>query len=292
MPRIRTIKPIFWGHEDMSEMPEATQLLAIGLLNYADDEGYFNANPKLIKATCCPLREPSVSIHDSLTHLSKIAYLRLGTGEDGKRYGHIVNFGEHQRVNRPNPSKIKNLNIVWEDSVNTHTQVSEGSHPEGKGREGTTEGNKEGNKERRSAPADAAAPAVSDSQSQTITDPPGDSPSPTDSAEDRFWALAEKAKAVKIGKGMMGKVINKIAVDAEEALSILEDSLGKREPHKYLGRIVANREQRGNGASGSADEPEFVRESRREGMHVEPLPDGGWKIGTKFYDAEGAVVGW
>ncbi|SWD82810.1 primosomal protein I [Klebsiella pneumoniae] len=60
MARIRTIKPEFWTDEDMAEVSEPACLLAIGLLNYADDEGYFNANPKLIKAAVFPIREPSV----------------------------------------------------------------------------------------------------------------------------------------------------------------------------------------------------------------------------------------
>ncbi len=40
MARIRTIKPTFWTDEDMADISEAACLLAIGLLNYADDEGY------------------------------------------------------------------------------------------------------------------------------------------------------------------------------------------------------------------------------------------------------------
>jgi hypothetical protein len=130
MARIRTIKPEFWRHEMLSEAPEAVHMLAASLLNYADDEGYFNANPMLVKAECFPLREPSVSVHDGLTHLSNMGYIRLGAGEDGRRYGLIVTFSEHQRINRPTPSKIKRLRIVWEDSVSTHTQLSEDSHPE------------------------------------------------------------------------------------------------------------------------------------------------------------------
>lgn len=145
MARIRTIKPGFWRHEELSELPEATHLLAAALLNYADDEGYFNANPKLIKAECCPLREPSVSIHDSLTHLSRIGFIRLGTGSDGKRYGHIVTFIEHQRVNRAIDSKIKPLLTSFDDGVSTHTHLSESSLLEGNGKE--VEGNEELEKE-------------------------------------------------------------------------------------------------------------------------------------------------
>src|SRR5687767_12313921 len=101
MARIRTIKPEFWRHEALSSLPEATHMLAAALLNYADDEGYFNANPKLVQAECCPLREPSVTLHDSLLSLCKIGYLRFGVTPDGRRYGQIVAFGDHQRINRP-----------------------------------------------------------------------------------------------------------------------------------------------------------------------------------------------
>ena len=38
MARIRTIKPEFWRDEDLSGLPAETALLAIGLLNHADDE--------------------------------------------------------------------------------------------------------------------------------------------------------------------------------------------------------------------------------------------------------------
>lgn len=99
MGRIRTVKPDFWIDEDINSLPEATQLLAIALLNYADDEGYFNANAMLVKAACCPLREPSVKIEDSLTKLSRMGYIKLGVFQQ-KKYGHIINFEKHQRVTR------------------------------------------------------------------------------------------------------------------------------------------------------------------------------------------------
>lgn len=139
MARIRTIKPAFWKHEDLSALPEAVHMLAAALLNYADDEGYFNANPLLIKAECFPLREPSVSVQDALTALSNIGYLRFGDGADGKRYGQIVKFEDHQRINRKTDSKIKEINIVWDNSVSAHCNISEvlprEGNKEGKGME-------------------------------------------------------------------------------------------------------------------------------------------------------------
>lgn len=141
MARIRTIKPEFWRHEELSSLPEATHLLAAALLNYADDEGYFNANPKLIQSECYPLRDPSVSVHDSLMQLASIDYLKLGKGADGRTYGHIIKFLEHQVINRPKESKIKDVEIVWEASCINHGAISDASPPERKGKEqGTGKG--------------------------------------------------------------------------------------------------------------------------------------------------------
>lgn len=116
MARIRTIKPEFWKSESLSDQPEATHMLAAALINYADDQGYFNANPKLVQSECCPLREPSVSVPESLRRLQEIGYLRLGTSDDGKRYGHLVGFSSHQKISHPTPSKIANKTITWDNS--------------------------------------------------------------------------------------------------------------------------------------------------------------------------------
>lgn len=115
MARIRTIKPTFWTDEDMADISEAACLLAIGLLNYADDEGYFNANPKLIKAAVFPIRETSGSIPVLLQELSNCGYISLFSAQDGKRYGLINNFTKHQVVNKKTPSKIKELNLLPEN---------------------------------------------------------------------------------------------------------------------------------------------------------------------------------
>lgn len=112
MARIRTIKPEFWTDEDMAEVSEAACLLAIGLLNYADDEGFFNANPKLIKAAVFPIREPSVTIPVMLRELSNQGYLTLFSTSDSKHFGLISNFARHQVVNKPRPSKIKEMELL------------------------------------------------------------------------------------------------------------------------------------------------------------------------------------
>ena len=148
MPRIRTIKPEFWAHEELSELPPETHMLAAALLNYADDMGLFNANPKLVKAVCCPLREDSLSIQCGLNQLAKIGYIKLGKGEDGKTYGVIEKFAKHQVIGRPSKSKINDIRIEWDDSLNTHGGLNEGSLQERKGKEQGKEEEREGNEDR------------------------------------------------------------------------------------------------------------------------------------------------
>lgn len=107
--RIRTVKPEFWTNEKMSELHPETCLLSLALLNYADDEGFFNANPKLIKAALFPLRELSVSITVGLRELYDIGYIAYYLGSDNRVYGHVVKFSSHQKVNNKSKSKIKEL---------------------------------------------------------------------------------------------------------------------------------------------------------------------------------------
>lgn len=138
MARIRTVKPEFWKHEGLSAQPEATHLLAAALLNYADDYGYFNANPLLIRGECSPIREPSVSIPESLRRLQSIGYIQLAMCADGRAYGRIVAFDTHQRVSHPTTSKIKALSINWNNSgiiPESFGKAHESLRPEGKGKE-------------------------------------------------------------------------------------------------------------------------------------------------------------
>ncbi len=132
MARIRTVKPEFWLCEDLATVSESSRLLAIALLNQADDDGYFRANPLLLKAAVSPLTEPSMSIHKSLDELSIIDYIRLYRGSDGKHYGLVVGFVKHQKINRPTPSKIKDLVDITESSVSAHDLLTTGKERKGK----------------------------------------------------------------------------------------------------------------------------------------------------------------
>ena len=109
MARIRTIKPEFWRDELLAGVSPEAALLAIGLLNHCDDEGYFNANPKLVESDVFPLRTLSITTTVLLRELSGIGYIEVFSGTDGKTYGKVANFEKHQVINKKTPSKIKDL---------------------------------------------------------------------------------------------------------------------------------------------------------------------------------------
>lgn len=134
--RIRTIKPEFWQSEDLAEISDRAKLLAIGLLNMADDEGYLKAHPAIIKSQLFPFNTGSLNIHGMLTELSNVGYISLLTGSDGKNYVLVNNFTKHQKVNRPSPSKIKASVEFIDNSLNTQGAITIGKEQgTGKGKE-------------------------------------------------------------------------------------------------------------------------------------------------------------
>lgn len=118
MARIRSIKPDFTQNENLSALPPETHLLALGLICYADDEGFFNANPKLIQAAIFPVRELLGNVPEMLRSLSGVGYLEFFDGTDGKHYGRVVKFLEHQKVSHAAVSKIKPLRNIPESLLN------------------------------------------------------------------------------------------------------------------------------------------------------------------------------
>lgn len=132
MARIRTIKPEFWRDEELSSVSCEAALLAIGLLNVADDSGYFNANPKLIAAEVFPLRELCSSTTALMDELLMIGYIKVFSGSDGKRYGCICNFEKHQVINKKTSSKISKLCEIEIDYLATTVVLPSGKERKGK----------------------------------------------------------------------------------------------------------------------------------------------------------------
>jgi predicted RNA binding protein YcfA (HicA-like mRNA interferase family) len=142
MGRIRTTKPEFHSDEDLSRLPAETHLFAAALLNYADDYGYFNANPALVKAGTNPLREDKTKVPMMLKQLEQIGYIEIR--QCGSRsIGKIRTFGLHQKVSHPTDSKLSDK--FNESLPNNSGETPEPLRPEGKGKEqGTGKGKEQG----------------------------------------------------------------------------------------------------------------------------------------------------
>jgi hypothetical protein len=121
--RIRTIKPEFWAHPLLSRLDDSSRLLAIGLLNVADDKGYFLADPLLIRSQIWPLDESSSKARRTLDDLSRAGYIEIKIHASHGEIGYVVNFTKHQKVDRPNESKIK----TYFDSSNDRRMIVEQS---------------------------------------------------------------------------------------------------------------------------------------------------------------------
>jgi hypothetical protein len=138
MARIRTIKPEFWSHPVMTKQTDAVRLLAIALLNYSDDEGYFYAERKLIRSFVWPLDDSSKKSDRSMSELCRIGYVKIFESKEHGSIGKVVNFNEHQRIDRPRASEIKKL-IIDECSTNDLRTIDDQSTLERKGKEGNRE---------------------------------------------------------------------------------------------------------------------------------------------------------
>lgn len=106
MPRIRTIKPSFFQSDDVSVLPLRARLTWIGLWTHCDDTGRAKDHARLIKAAIWPL--DNVSLADVEEDLATLAgYGRIVRYEvDGQRYLEVTNWSDHQKIDRPTPSRI------------------------------------------------------------------------------------------------------------------------------------------------------------------------------------------
>ncbi|AYF29294.1 hypothetical protein CSH63_17845 [Micromonospora tulbaghiae] len=108
MARIRSIKPEFWKSEAIACHDFFTRLVFIGLWSYVDDNGVGIDNYRLIAAELFPLEEDfarvSRELRESLARLSDAGRILRYTVE-GKSYLAVVNWSEHQRIDKPNKAR-------------------------------------------------------------------------------------------------------------------------------------------------------------------------------------------
>lgn len=171
MARIRTIKPEFFTSLTVAGLPVEARLTFVGLWTHVDDEGRCVDDARLVKAAVWPLDDRlSADVEQDLRALSESSLiLRYKVG--GRSYLAVRSWCEHQRINRPTKSKLPpppptaesgesgevpapppaetlvppaKTPPIGEPSSNTHTQLTEDSLAERKGKEQGTGKGKEG----------------------------------------------------------------------------------------------------------------------------------------------------
>ena len=139
MARIRSIKPEFFKSETLSLLPIPARMTFIGLWTEADDAGRLVDNSKLLKGSLWPLDDDVTAVDVSL-HIHMLADVGLVERYEveGRRYLHVCGWDEHQKINRPSPSKhpAPPSQVPHpQDTVNPHGILTETSPGERKGKE-------------------------------------------------------------------------------------------------------------------------------------------------------------
>lgn len=107
--RIRTVKPSYWPHRIHTRVSEPAALLALALLNYADDDGRFEADPASIASCLFPRRPLTKPVAECLAELQTARWVVLYDAEvDGQKLaiGQVTKFWKHQVINKKIPSSF------------------------------------------------------------------------------------------------------------------------------------------------------------------------------------------
>jgi hypothetical protein len=135
MPRIRTIKPDFFFHQELYELEEETglpiRLAFISLWTICDREGRFKWKPRQLKAQCLPY--DNIDFSRVLDALITRDFVKKYC-HSGDFFGHIPGFSKHQVINNresdsilPNPDSADEIPAENGDSSTREARVKHAS---------------------------------------------------------------------------------------------------------------------------------------------------------------------
>lgn len=137
-PRIRSLKPELPHDEGLARCTIAARYLFVLLITQADDEGRLRAAPSWVRSTCFPYDDDlsAAFVADLLDELAEHEMIRRWHVSD-QRYMEIINFGKHQRIDKPRPSQIPRPSRGFDEpSPTVPGHVADGSGVEGSGEGG------------------------------------------------------------------------------------------------------------------------------------------------------------
>lgn len=158
MARIRTVKPEFFKHYDLfiaeKESGLPLRLGFQGLWLCADKEGRFRWQPHQLKLEILPYDE--INFEKVLLELLKRKFIGKYKASDGKHYGSIPSFKQHQRITGSEASSESKIPCPPDDYDDGYENNDQGNTLEtprttgkGRGREKEEEKEKEREKEGR-----------------------------------------------------------------------------------------------------------------------------------------------
>lgn len=123
----------------MGRQEDCVKTMAISLLNWSDDHGYFYADPAAIRSFARPFDDDSKMTLGCLQKLMEIEYLEVRQHTSRGFIGRVVSFEDHQRVDKPKPSTIKkfydeSVSVIVLGSIRDESKINPAGK-EGKGKE-------------------------------------------------------------------------------------------------------------------------------------------------------------
>jgi hypothetical protein len=141
MPRIRTIKPDHVNDKKLSEISLQAHLFWVLSWCFSDDEGVIENDPLLLKSNIFPRRK-DIRVEQIEQWIDQLVNARFMIPFTHKGEGYLLHrtFKTHQRIDRPQPSKIPSeiiRRILDEHSKNDHHSKGEESKVNGKESKGS-----------------------------------------------------------------------------------------------------------------------------------------------------------
>lgn len=214
MARIRTIKPEFFRHEGLQDLEREhpgsyVMLTFAGLWTLCDKAGRFEWRPRTIKLDVLPFLD--FDMGSTLMLLERFSFVSRYVHE-GKEYGFIPSFTDHQRINGKEaqepakyPEPVEILECTSRGSIGEALGKQSRSQ-EGKGREREEEGN-----------GDCAASAAPRARRAKPPERPGD----VTEATWADWLAHRRAKRAPVTASAMDGIRN----ESEKAGLPLDDCL-------------------------------------------------------------------
>lgn len=142
MARIRSVKPELRTSRTVAQWPREVRYFFVLLWGYLDDKGRGIDAPRTIAGDCFPYdHDVTPQVVDNWLDMMRVGFHDGRFGPvcryevDGQQYIHCVNWPEHQKPNRPTPSRLPAC-PTHDELTETLTDPLNGSSVSGGGEQG------------------------------------------------------------------------------------------------------------------------------------------------------------